>query len=508
MATYRDDYTDDIYISDSQWVKQSFKAEETCSLVESTTLRIRFAAYDALTIADSSYADSSVRLMDEMEIGDTATFQKQTTLRTSDNLKLTDQTSFTRPIVASEAMTMGDSATLGRKLRPYASEKIAAKDSAAHTARAATTTLERLNISDSMKLGRSQRQTASESIQITDTQATARRLAKAYGDSAKINDTTTYQRKAGNKTTQSFVAKDLARLKIKRNDLQLNDAATVSDSTRLRIKVSLGDSFAAADLSLSKARIKLSKVNERIRILDDGHILQRSIVSELAEIRSSAKLRLKARHRATETLLIADSIDREARLRIAFTEAMLLTDNHHSKLSASNKVSEGMLIESLLGGLGFSGQLWTANTENWGMSRYYPYTFKQLFTIGDTLYGCNDDGVFQLSKTDNSEVIAAKIETGKIDVTDGTLSHPTGAYIEYEVTDGDISMDVTSTQAGSKSTYNYELPKEQAEHLTNGRFIFGKGLRGRHFSFDLNVAAKKAHFNDAKLEILPIRRRT
>lgn len=508
MATYRDDYTEDIYISDSQWVKQSFKAEETCSLVESTTLRISFAAYDAFTIADSSYADSSVRLRDEMEIGDTATFQKTATLRTSDSLKVTDQTSFTRPTVASESMTIGDSATLGRKSKLRTDEKIATKESVRHTAKAATTTLESLNISDSMKLARKQRQTASESIQITDTQATARRLAKSYGDSAKISDTTTYQRKTGNKATQSFVAKDSARLKIKRNGLQLSDAAIVSDSTRLRIKVRLGDSFTATDLSLAKARIKLSKVNERVRILDDGHILQRSIVSELAEIRSSATLKLKARHRATEALLIADSIDREARLRIAFTEAMLLTDSQRSKLKASNAVSESMLIESLLGGIGFSGQLWTANTESWGMSRYYPYTFKQLFTIGDTLYGTNDDGVFQLSKTDNDEVIAAKIETGKIDVTDGTLSHPTGAYIEYEVTDGDISMDVTSTQAGSKNTYNYELPKEQAEYLTNGRFIFGKGLRGRHFSFDLNVAAKKAHMNDAKLEILPIRRRT
>jgi hypothetical protein len=139
------------------------------------------------------------------------------------------------------------------------------------------------------------------------------------------------------------------------------------------------------------------------------------------------------------------------------------------------------------------------------MSRYAPFTFNGLAVIDGVLYGTTADGVYALSA--RGEAIEARMATGKVDMGKGVLVHPVAAYLEYELdADGAAVMDVTTTQSGTAETYSYPLESEPAAELTNGRIVFGRGLRGRHFSFTLRLTARHAYINDLRVESAPTKR--
>ncbi|RSZ54114.1 hypothetical protein EJU38_05520 [Pseudomonas aeruginosa] len=176
-------------------------------------------------------------------------------------------------------------------------------------------------------------------------------------------------------------------------------------------------------------------------------------------------------------------------------------------LAAHDLVTDAVVIEdSTVGGEQDHGQAWTANVDSWAMSRYAPYTFSSLAVIDGKLYGIAADGVYALDG--DSDAVAGSIATGKLDVGQGALVHPHTAYLEYELdADGTAAMDVTTTQSGSAATYSYPLERELADELTNGRFKFGRGLRGRHFTFTLRLTGRHGYINDLRVESAPTNRR-
>lgn len=150
------------------------------------------------------------------------------------------------------------------------------------------------------------------------------------------------------------------------------------------------------------------------------------------------------------------------------------------------------------------GQAWTSNSESWAMSRYAPFTFLSLAVIDGIVYGVADDGIYALDSED--EQMLGVIKTAPVDIGKGALVHPLSAYLEYEL-DGAAEMDVVTTQSGAPERYTYLLPAEQAAALTNGRFEFGRGLRGRHFSFELRLDARRGYINDLSVLSAPTKRR-
>lgn len=198
-------------------------------------------------------------------------------------------------------------------------------------------------------------------------------------------------------------------------------------------------------------------------------------------------------HRATEPLLTDG-----ARGRAAVFD----------RLAARDLISDLALVEgTTVGGDQRAGQAWTANVDSWAMSRYAPYTFASLAVIDGRLYGLTRDGVYALDGGEES--VSGALVTGKVDLSKGALVHPVAAYLEYELDAGGTSvMDVTTTQSGVQAdTYSYPLEREPATVLTNGRFKFGRGLRGRHFSFALRLTGKHGHVNDLRVELAPTNRR-
>lgn len=150
------------------------------------------------------------------------------------------------------------------------------------------------------------------------------------------------------------------------------------------------------------------------------------------------------------------------------------------------------------------GQAWTTNSGNWAMSRYAPFTFKSLAVINGVLYGCNAQGVFALDG--QTDEVNAEIRTGPLDLTGGQHCHLISAHMEYTLT-GTSTMTVTGTQSGSaEQSYSYPLPAEPAQVLTNGRFQFGRGFRGRHFAFTLKLNGQQAYINDLSILVAPSKR--
>lgn len=153
-----------------------------------------------------------------------------------------------------------------------------------------------------------------------------------------------------------------------------------------------------------------------------------------------------------------------------------------------------------------SAQAWVSHSKTWAMSRYSPFNFEGLAVINGKIHLYNDQGVYVMDGED--EIISATIETGALDFSE-QLTHPISAYLEYQLSGQEKSLDiqVSTTQSGNLQKYQYYMPKEQADYLTNGRVLFGRGLRGRHFGFKINIKAQSAQINALSIEHIQTRRR-
>ena len=238
-------------------------------------------------------------------------------------------------------------------------------------------------------------------------------------------------------------------------------------------------------------------------ISDSANILTKIQLDESFKIDDSMSLHVRANGRISDAMVIADSVDDHPSVIRQFVEdSIFVADVVTSQLTAVSRPTDVMFIEDSTNS-GIGGAAWTSNVDSWAMSRYADYQFNQLVTINGRLYGVNDDGVY-LMEADG--IVDAKLKTGKIDLSGGRLVHPLAAFLEYEL-QGQLTVDVTTTQSGTAQTYNYRLPSELANELTNGRVQFGRGLRGRHFSFGVNITASKAHVNALRIDMTDTNRR-
>ena len=303
----------------------------------------------------------------------------------------------------------------------------------------------------------------------------------------------------------------------------LSDSAKVSDQYTHRLVVIHTDAAAAGDalIELSgsvitdQARITdevlghragQSTVTDQARIADYSYQAATDLVEDTAVASGQASGTLQALDVVADAAAVLDGVDdTSTTATVAVTETASVSDGVTDSLSAADVVSEWLLIgDHVLGEGSEAGQAWTACVDGWAMSRYAPYTFTRLVVIDGIMYGESDAGVFALSG--GSEQIEAKVVTGRIDMSGGPLTRPVAAYLEYEL-EGEADMSVTTTQTGMPATYTYPLPNEVAEHLANGRIQFGRGLRGRHFSFELRMSGQRGYINDLSVMAQQVRRR-
>lgn len=301
------------------------------------------------------------------------------------------------------------------------------------------------------------------------------------------------------------------------------ERAKITDKYTGRLRTLLVDSAAASDLVIDRQlniiveratasdevigqRRVTSIVVERARAFDTL-VNQTSILIEDSAVASDwAGGLLRSKVLVVDSAVASDQVvDDHHAIAPIIVERARASDEVLDRLHAKDLIKELVVIEDEVVSIGdLYGQAWTANAETWAMSRYAPYSFSRLAVVDGVIYGLADDGVYALSG--GVEEIEGSITTGKIDVGGGGLVHPTSAYLEYEL-EGAAEMDVTTTQSGLAQTYSYPLAAEVANELTNGRFIFGRGLRGRHFSFTLRIKGLAGYINDLSVTSTPTKRR-
>ena len=282
------------------------------------------------------------------------------------------------------------------------------------------------------------------------------------------------------------------------------DAATAIDTTLDAMRAVTIEQARIADEVIPQRRVAVL-VSETARASDTTSQVATELLEDSAAAADEATGRLRAKVLAVESATLADETFGGQQTAAPVVERARIAATVTDHLAARDIVADGATAEDgTWSNLPDAGQAWTANADIWAMSRYAPYSFSSLAVIDGVAYGMAADGVYALDG--GAETISGRIQTGKLDIGQGGLVHPLAAYLEYEL-DGTAEMDVTTTQSGQAETYTYTLPQEVAGELTNGRFVFGRGLRGRHFSFALRITGTHGYINDLSVNSAPTKRR-
>lgn len=460
MSSYRDDNQDTAIASDRTFGGLRAAVDEVLRVSDALLFGIAITL-SSQAIASDEVIDSSVQILnDSAVIADSVTDAKHASQLHSDNLKISERTYYNL------SATQDDSATISDYL-PAAAVTAVSIDSAV----------------------------------VADSIADQRNVVSVISDNAKASDTLT------------AIIKDMA-----------DDSAGVIDSVsdRLRAVQIIDNQVMAIDELVSTTayliedsaraysqaygtRNVVSDVYESATAKDALLFNCSELIDDSATASDDSAGKWIARGALIDTAAISDEVLDSITQNAIIMDSINITDQAIDKQAARVLIVDGAVIEdTTLNSGGLQGQAWTANVDSWAMSRYNPYNYNRLVVINDVLYGEADDGIYQL----NQEVypVVASVKTGKMDLGKGALTHPAYAYLEYEL-DGNASMIVSSTQKGVEQQFTYVLPNELASELTNGRFIFGRGLRGRHFSFELVMVGTHGHINDLSIEHAPTSRR-
>lgn len=292
----------------------------------------------------------------------------------------------------------------------------------------------------------------------------------------------------------------------------LADGITAIDTLRQTaiIKQTLAESIALADMPYhiikntlidgvgitdndSNQRSADTLIKDHMVIKDWLMVGAKHIADEVLQVADNKKDRQIAKNKTIDNLTIADTLTERFFKLSTVKDRLMVGDNLWDRLIAKDVLQDRAMIAVVDEVVQDDGAIaWTMNTINQAMSQYNPYNVDRVVVIDGVLYGECKDGVYRLDGTD--ELITATIITDKIDYGQN-LVKPSYAYTEYQ-TNGAVKLTVHTTQKGTKQHYTYTLPKEKADEMTNGRFVFGRGLYGRQFGYTLAITAKQALLHD------------
>lgn len=355
-------------------------------------------------------------------------------------------------------------------------------------------------VSDELLTG-STRSITTDSAQVSDSTTSQRIVTHLVTDSARAKDGITAIER--DLIIDSLVVADSTTDKLQAVQL-ISDSVGVTDSAIGSIATLITDSAFAYGQPFTQRTVKALSI-DNLSIVDNLLFNRADIIIDGMAISDTTTGKFGAAGTLIDTAVISDTVLDSIIQNAIIIDSIAITDEVINKLDAMVLIIDGAVIEdSVLSSGGAQGQAWTANVDSWAMSRYNPYNYNRLVVINGVLYGEADDGIYRLDQ--EVDAVTAIVKTGKMDLGNGQLTHPAYAYLEYEL-DGNASMIVSSTQKGAEQQFTYVLPNELARELTNGRFIFGRGLRGRHFSFELVMVGTHGHINDLSIEHAPTSRR-
>ena len=283
----------------------------------------------------------------------------------------------------------------------------------------------------------------------------------------------------------------------------VEESLVFSDSTRDKLKTLIVETLGLGQ-EIEQYNQVVSRVSESFKLQDNVARIVREQVEESIRISDEFKKLSDTVELVIESLVFSDQVSGQRRVKTLAESSLSFAETIEGFKRATSSVNELLFLDDeAQDGLDIIGA-WTATAEGWNMSRYSDFPYEQLFVIDGRIYGVTENGIEELK--DGSGIIAAQIKTARLDLGDGGLVHPESMILEYSLK-GDLSVDVGTTQSGYLQKYNYTLKKEPSDYLTNGRVVFGRGLRGRHFEFAVNIEGSTAYINDMVVNITKTKRR-
>lgn len=283
----------------------------------------------------------------------------------------------------------------------------------------------------------------------------------------------------------------------------IEESLVLSDSTRDKLKTLIVETLGLGQ-ELEQYNLVHSQVSDSFKIQDNVARIVRERVEESFRISDEFKKLSDTIELVVENLVFSDQVSGQRKVRSLAESSLSFSELVEGAKRAKSSVTELVFLDAEYSDNQNIVGAWTTTADGWNMSRYYDYPYEQLIVIGDKLYGVTSNGIEELKH--GAQSITAKIKTAKLDLGDGGLIHPESMILEYSL-DGQLSVDVGTTQTGYQQTFNYVLRKEPSDYLTNGRVIFGRGLRGRHFEFSVNIQGTTAYINDMVVNITKTKRR-
>ena len=317
---------------------------------------------------------------------------------------------------------------------------------------------------------------------LTDATITFKAAYTGINDSLKLRDSLQSLSRSHDLIEESLVLADSTRDKLKTLIVETLGLGQELEQYNL-VHSQVSDSFKLHDLAV---RIVSDKIEDTIRFGDEFKKL-----SDTVEL-------------VIETMAFTDHVSGQRTVKSLAESSLGFSASVEGLKKATSSVTELFFLDDAYqDGREIIGA-WTTTADGWNMSRYYDFPYEELIVIDGRLYGVTDTGIEELKQ--GASIVAAQIKTARLDLGDGGLVHPESMILEYSL-DGNLSVDVVTTQSGYLQKFNYALKKEPSESLTNGRMLFGRGLRGRHFEFAVNIEGSTAYINDMVINIIKTKRR-
>lgn len=348
---------------------------------------------------------------------------------------------------------------------------------------------------------------ASDGLSISDAVADER-VARSF-----VTDTLALSDELGGQFEGAQLVED--RLKVRdamrtRSAIWLEDAAQVSDELLATTRSPVVDTLVLAE-TWSDVLSAAGLVTDTLKIRDSVGQRVSSLVEDTLTASDGTVSRLRVTQRLVDTLQASDELGGGVIGAGHLQDSATVSSEVFDRLEALQQIEDFAQIADSLAFESGLGQIWVANTDGtgWPMSRY-TISATSLTVINDVLHVLTPEGVFAMDG--DSETIEAGMVTGRVDMAQNgpQLGVPVSMYLEYELASDDplLEVGVTQYQGGSAAeSWSYELPAEPGEMLTNGRVKFGKGLRGRHFTFDISITAQRSYLNDIAVLFAPGSRR-
>jgi len=320
-----------------------------------------------------------------------------------------------------------------------------------------------------------------------------RQMAVPFAD-AQVSDDFASQRQAQQRETAAAALRDGVRAFFS----VLGEAdGTVTDEAISRFLALASDSASVTDEQQGMQAAVQNLIDMAVATSDYAPIF-RFVADEIIQATDEEHAAQLAILLLTSALQVKDDALFKAVAQAVAESSLIVTDETRLHIEARLGVTEEAVIESCLSA-GAEAMAWTANVSSWATSRYLPYDFDSIAVIDGHLYGTAKDGIYRLDDSEATEEIHAMIRTGQIDVSLDVLARLESVYCLYEAR-ADITLAVEQTQAGDRERYEYDLPDKDASVITTNRWVLGKGLKGRTFTFELNAIGEKANF--LELDIL------